>query len=439
MIIKVGMVSLGCPKNQIDAEHLLSDISKNERFKIVNNPNIADVVVINTCAFIESAKQEAIDTILEFAEKKDKNLKSIIVTGCLAQRYKKEILEQLPEVDAVLGLGSNQKLEDAIIDSLKGEKFAQFGINETLCLDHDRILTTPSHYAYLKIAEGCDNHCTYCAIPKIRGKYRSRTIENILKEAKWLEQKGIKELILVAQDTAYYGFDIYGRYALSDLLQQIAKLNFKWIRFLYAYPEKIEEKLLTVIKENDNILPYLDLPIQHINNDILKKMNRKTTKEQILDKIKLIKTILPNSILRTTLIVGFPGETESQFNELVEFVKTSNFNRIGCFPYSQEEETAAALLPNQIPDEIKEKRVQTIMMETELLLDKYCQSIINKSIEVIVDYFEDGYYVGRSMADAPEIDCCVYISSNYKLNAGDIIKVKIYKTEYGNLFGEYTK
>lgn len=439
MIIKVGMVSLGCPKNQIDAEHLLSDISNNKHFKIVNNPDIADVVVINTCAFIESAKQEAIDTILEFAEKKEKNLKSIIVTGCLAQRYKNEILEQIPEVDVVLGLGSNKNLEEAIIDSLQGKKIAQFGISESLCLDHDRILTTPSHYAYLKIAEGCDNHCTYCAIPKIRGKYRSRTIENILKEAKWLEQKGVKELILVAQDTTYYGIDIYGKYALSDLFKEIAKLNFKWIRFLYAYPEKIDEKLLTVIKENDNILPYLDLPIQHINNDILKKMNRKTTREQILDKIKLIKTILPNSILRTTLIVGFPGETENQFNELVEFVKTSNFNRIGCFPYSQEEETAAALLPNQIPNEIKEKRVQTIMMETEILLDKYCQSMMNKNIEVIIDYFEDNYYIGRSIADAPDIDCCVYISSNCELNSGDMIKVKIYKTEYGNLFGEYTE
>ena len=439
MIIKVGMVSLGCPKNQIDAEHLLSDISNNKHFKIVNNPDIADVVVINTCAFIESAKQEAIDTILEFAEKKEKNLKSIIVTGCLAQRYKNEILEQIPEVDVVLGLGSNKNLEEAIIDSLQGKKIAQFGISESLCLDHDRILTTPSHYAYLKIAEGCDNHCTYCAIPKIRGKYRSRTIENILKEAKWLEQKGVKELILVAQDTTYYGIDIYGKYDLSDLFKEIAKLNFKWIRFLYAYPEKINEKLLTVIKENDNILPYLDLPIQHINNDILKKMNRKTTREQILDKIKLIKTILPNSILRTTLIVGFPGETENQFNELVEFVKTSNFNRIGCFPYSQEEETAAALLPNQISNEIKEQRVQTIMMETELLLEKYCQSMMNKNIEVIIDYFEDNYYIGRSIADAPDIDCCVYISSNRELNSGDMIKVKIYKTEYGNLFGEYTE
>ena len=439
MIIKIGMVSLGCPKNQIDAEHLLSDISRNSRFKIVNNPDIADVVIINTCAFIESAKQEAINTILEFAEKKKENLKSIIVTGCLAQRYKNEILEQIPEVDAVLGLGSNQNLQNAIIDSLQGKKVAKFGVIESLCLDHERILTTPSHYAYLKIAEGCDNHCTYCAIPKIRGKYRSRTIESILKEAKWLEQKGIKELILVAQDTTYYGFDIYEKYALSDLLQQISKLNFKWIRFLYAYPEKIDEKLLTVIKENDNILPYLDLPIQHINNDILKKMNRKTTKQQILDKIKLIKTVLPNSILRTTLIVGFPGETENQFNELVEFVKTSDFNRIGCFPYSQEEETAAALLPNQIPSDVKEKRVQTIMMETELLLEKHCQSTINKNIEVIIDYFEGNYYVGRTKADAPDIDCCVYISANCKLNAGDIVKVKIYKTEYGNLFGEYTK
>ena len=245
------------------------------------------------------------------------------------------------------------------------------------------------------------------------------------------------ELILVAQDTTYYGADIYGRFALAELLEKIAALNFRWIRFLYAYPEKIDENLLGVISRNKNILPYLDLPIQHINNDILKKMNRKTTKRQILDKIKLIRNILPNSILRTTLIAGFPGETEDQFQELLEFVRESGFSRLGCFAYSQEEGTAAARLPNQIPEKIKNQRAQAVMMEAELLLEKFCEKMISKSVEVIVDGFENGLYIGRSIADAPEIDCNVYVKSDCKLNIGDIIKVKINKSEYGDLFGEY--
>ncbi len=437
MTIKVGMVSLGCPKNQIDLEHILFDLSKNEKFEIVDDSNQADAVIINTCTFIDSAKQEAIDTILEFAQKKKSNIKSIIVTGCLAQRYQTEILKEIPEVDVVLGLGSNKMLERAIVESLKGKKISKFDSLEKLYLGGRRILTTPAHYAYLKIAEGCDNCCTYCAIPKIRGRYRSRKIEDILNEARWLEQKGVRELILVAQDTTSYGIDIYGKFSLPSLLEKVALLNFKWIRFLYAYPEKIDEKLLRVISQNKNILPYLDLPIQHINDEILKKMNRKTTKQQILGKIQLIRSILPNSILRTTLIAGFPGETESQFEELLNFVKGSSFSRLGCFAYSQEEGTAAAKLPNQIPEHVKNQRARAIMTQAQGLVEKFGEKMVSKSIQVIVDGFENGLYIARSIADAPEIDCNVYVKSKNNLNIGDIVQVKINKTEYGDLFGEY--
>lgn len=436
MAIKVGMVSLGCPKNQIDAEHLLGYISKDKRFQIVADQELADVVIINTCAFIESAKQEAIDTILEFAEFKDQGLKSIIVTGCLAERYKDEIIKEIPEVDVVLGFGSNDLIADSIIKSLNGKKITKFGDQLKMGLNHQRMLTTPKHYAYLKIAEGCDNNCTYCAIPKIRGPYRSRKMEDIMEEAKWLVQNGVKELILVAQDTTYYNYDISSEFKLAQLLKNLAKLDFKWIRFLYAYPERIDEELLYTIASEDNILPYLDLPIQHINDAILKKMNRRTTGDQIKDKIFLIRRILKNAVLRTTLIAGFPGETEEQFNELLQFVKDSDFDRLGCFAYSQEEGTAAALLPNQIDTDTKNLRANTIMLEAEKLIEKRCKKFIDKTIDVIIDYKKnENYYIGRSIADAPEIDCNVYFSSNVPIKNGEIVKVKVEKSEYGDLFG----
>lgn len=436
MAIKIGMVSLGCPKNQIDAEHLLGYISKDKRFQIVADQELADVVIINTCAFIESAKQEAIDTILEFAEFKDQGLKSIIVTGCLAERYKDEIIKEIPEVDVVLGFGSNDLIADSIIKSLNGKKITKFGDQLKMGLNHQRMLTTPKHYAYLKIAEGCDNNCTYCAIPKIRGPYRSRKMEDIMEEAKWLVRNGVKELILVAQDTTYYNYDISSEFKLAQLFKNLAKLNFKWIRFLYAYPERIDEELLYTIASEDNILPYLDLPIQHINDAILKKMNRRTTGDQIKDKIFLIRRILKNAVLRTTLIAGFPGETEEQFNELLQFVKDSDFDRLGCFAYSQEEGTAAALLPNQIDTDTKNLRANTIMLEAEKLVEKRCKRFIDKTIDVIIDYKKnENYYVGRSIADAPEIDCNVYFSSNVPIKNGEIVKVKVEKSEYGDLFG----
>ncbi len=441
MPIKVGFVSLGCAKNQIDTEYMLGAMKKNKKFEIVSDENSADVIVINTCAFIQSAKEEAIDTILEFCKKKEQNLKSVVVTGCLAQRYKEEILKNIPEVDAVIGINSQALLETAIERSLEKEKVELFEDIECLNQNKERVLTTPPHYAYLKIAEGCNNFCSYCAIPKIRGRYVSKSPEEILKEAKWLEEKGIKELILIAQDTTYYGHDLKEEFKLEDLLKKLSTLNFNWIRFLYAYPERITESLIKTIKESKNILPYFDIPIQHINDDILKSMNRKTNKKQILEKIELIRKNIENATLRTSLIVGFPGETEKQFKELLNFVKEIKFDRLGCFSYSQEEGTKAALLENQIDENTKEKRRKAIYKISEKILKQKALADVEKTIEVIVDQEVDTYidvtiYMSRTKKDAPKVDCVVFFSTEKKLKIGDIVNVYIKGIDRNsNLFG----
>lgn len=441
MPIKVGFVSLGCAKNQIDTEYMLGAIKKNKKFDIVSDENLADVIVINTCAFIQSAKEEAINTILEFCKKKEQNLKSVVVTGCLAQRYKEEILKNIPEVDAVIGINSQALLEIAIERSLKKEKVELFK-NIKCSSDHkERFLTTPSHYAYLKIAEGCNNFCSYCAIPKIRGKYVSEKPEKILKEAKWLEEKEIKELILIAQDTTYYGYDLKEKFRLEDLLRELSTFNFKWIRFLYAYPERITLSLIETIKESKNILPYFDIPIQHINDDILKNMNRKTNKKQILEKINLIRKNIENATLRTSLIVGFPGETQKQFKELLNFVKEAKFDRLGCFSYSQEEGTKAALLEDQIEDNIKEKRKRDIYKISEKILKQKALSEVDSVTEVIIDqkintYMNINMYKGRTKKDAPDVDCCVFFSSEKELKVGNIVNIYIKGIDKNsNLFG----
>ncbi len=441
MSIKVGFVSLGCAKNQIDTEYMLGSIKKNKKFDIVSNENSADVIVINTCAFIQSAKEEAIDTILEFCKKKEKNLKSVIVTGCLAQRYKKEILKNIPEVDAVIGINSQALLETAIENSLKKEKIELFENVECVNREKERVLTTPPHYAYLKIAEGCNNFCSYCAIPKIRGRYVSKSPEEILKEAKWLKEKGIKELILIAQDTTYYGQDLKEKIRLEDILKKLSALNFKWIRFLYAYPERITKSLIKTIKENRKILPYFDIPIQHINDDILKNMNRKTNKKQILEKIELIRKNIENATLRTSLIVGFPGETEKQFKELLNFVKEIKFDRLGCFSYSQEEGTKAALLEDQIDKKTKEERRNAIYKASEKILKQKALNEVDSVVEVIVDQEIDKYidvtmYLGRTKKDAPDVDSVVFFSTEKKLKIGDIVNVYIKGIDRNsNLFG----
>ena len=441
MPIKVGFVSLGCSKNMVDTEYMLGDLNKDGDFSIVADENESDVVVINTCAFIEAAKEEAINTILEFVEKKKENLKAVIVTGCLAQRYKKEILEKIPEVDAVLEINSQQQIKKAIKNSLKKNNTKKFYNEPTLkttnC-EKVRVISTPNHYAYLKIAEGCNNFCSYCAIPYIRGRFKSKPIEEILKEAKWLEEKNVKELILIAQNTAYYGLDLYNELKLEELLKKLSKLNFKWIRLLYLYPELIKESLIKTIAKTENILPYFDLPIQHINDEILEKMNRKTNSKQIIEKINLIRKIIPNATIRTSLIAGFPGETEEQFNELLNFVKKIKFNRLGCFKYSNEEGTKSFNFKNQINEKVKLKRTQLIYEESEKIIIKQSKEEISKNLTVIVDEKQDeNKYIGRTKKDAPDVDCLVCFNSSEKLKNGDFVKVKITATQEENLVGEF--
>ena len=437
MPIKVGFVSLGCPKNQIDTEHMLHSLKESEEFEIVGNKNLADVVIINTCGFIKAAKQEAIDVILEFIEMKKTTTKHIIVTGCLAERYKEQIFQNFPEIDAVLGIGSQDILKQTIKNCLKNKKIQHFNKINCNSLNQKRILTTPSHYAYLKIAEGCNNFCSYCAIPLIRGRYVSRSLEDILKEAKWLETKNVKELILIAQDTTYYGLDLYKKFSLDVLLKEISKLNFKWIRFLYAYPEKINDSLIETVATAKNIIPYFDMPIQHIDDTILKAMNRKTNAKQIITTIEKIRKNIKDATIRTSLIVGFPGETKAQFENLLNFVKETKFDRLGCFCYSKEEGTKAALLKNQIDEKTKEIRRKLIYKTSEEIIIKKSLSEINKTISVIVDYKkQDDIYMGRKKKDAPDVDCVVFFKSKKPLQNGDIVNVKIIKTKDIDLIGE---
>lgn len=429
MAIKVGMVSLGCPKNQVDAEILLGFLAE-EGFQIVNDAEEADAVVVNTCGFIQSAKEESIDTILEFCGLKEEGqLKCVVVTGCLAERYQEEIGNELPEVDVVLGLGENRDIGAAIRKALaEGESVYAFGDKYDLPLSGERMLTTAPWMAYLKIAEGCDNFCTYCAIPMIRGRFRSRTMEDLLDEAKALAEAGVKELVLVAQDTGYYGMDLYGKSRLSDLLQELNKIDgFQWIRVLYCYPERITDELLTTIRECEHVVPYLDVPMQHCNAEVLKRMNRQGNREWLTNLVKHVREEVPDITLRTTFIAGFPGETEDQFQELVEFVGEMQFDRMGCFPYSQEENTPAAKLPEQLPEEEKSIRANQISeMQYKINLRKVDQSV-GKTMTVLVEGFDDFQllWFGRSVQDAPEIDYQIFFYTEEEICPGEFIQVEI--------------
>ena len=428
MAVKVGMVSLGCPKNQVDAEMLLSSI-KRDGFEITADAQQADVVVINTCGFIESAKQESIDSILEFCELKEQGqLKCVVVTGCLAERYREEIAKEIPEADVVLGIGSNADIAKAITQALDGKKVAEFGEKQDLALNGERVLSTPSYLAYLKIAEGCDNNCTYCAIPAIRGPYRSRKLEDIVKEAEWLASSGVKELIVVAQDTTRYGSDLYGELKLPELLRRLCRIDgFVWIRVLYCYPEMVTDELLDVLAEEPKMAKYIDIPIQHINSAVLRRMHRRSTREEILSVVQRVRERVPNITLRTTLIAGFPGETKEQFEELVEFVKESKFDRLGCFAYSQEEGTPAAKLPNQLDEETKARRAELVMLEQQTINEARNRAQLGKTIKVLVEGFdrESCCYVGRSEADAPDIDGVVLFVSEKELSPGDFAEVEL--------------
>ncbi len=428
MSIRVGMVSLGCPKNQVDAEHMLYNL-REEGYEIIADAALADVVVVNTCGFIDSAKQEAIETILEFCTLKEEGrIKAVIVTGCLAERYRDEIKTEMPEVDAVIGIGSNELLGTVIKKVLSGEgDILTFGDKYSLIIGGRRIIST-ENYAYLKIAEGCDNCCTYCAIPSIRGRFRSRKIESVIDEAKWLASVGFKEIVLVAQDTTRYGEDIYGKPMLASLMREISKIDgIKWIRTLYAYPERITDELIDVIATEEKCVKYLDIPIQHCDGEVLRRMNRSGDEESLRALVKKLREKVPGIILRTTLIAGFPGETDEQFERLCEFVKDVKFDRLGCFAYSAEEGTPAADFEDQIDEEVKQKRADIIMQEQMLISDELNQSYIGKTIEVVTEGF-DRYaecYFGRSAMDAPEIDGKIFFSSPCPRAMGEYVNVLI--------------
>lgn len=433
---KVGIISLGCDKNRIDTEIILAKLENS--YEITNNPEEADILIVNTCGFIESSKQESIDTIMDMGEyKKKHNCKILVATGCLTQRYGKELIELMPEIDILLGVNDYTDLikhiDKFLVDKEKIVKceYSNESINEG-----KRVITTDKHSAYIRIAEGCNNFCTYCIIPKIRGKFRSRKLENIVNEAKALSENGVEELILVAQDTTIYGEDLYGEKSLVKLIQELSKIDkLKWVRILYCYPEEINDELIEEMATNDKVCNYLDIPIQHISDNILKRMARKTNKETIVNTIKKLRNRMPDMVLRTSLIVGFPGETEEDFNELKEFVQEYKLDNLGVFTYSQEEGTPAATMENQVEENIKKKRQRELMIIQQDLCKCLNKEKVNKVYEVLVDKENDQYYVGRTKGMAPEIDGLVYIEKTTKMNKGDFVKVKVNKALEYDLIG----
>ncbi len=415
--MKVGFVSLGCSKNLVDTEMLIGLFKKNSN-EIVNEPKNAEIIVINTCGFIESAKQEAIDTILEMSKYKNHKCKYLIVMGCLIERYKDELIKEIPEVDLFIKYSEYSTIWDQIKNLIDKEKnnSRTKSYEEKSQLDFmEREITTGKNFAYLRIAEGCSNKCTYCAIPYIRGPFISRKFEDIIEEAKQLVESGIKELIVIAQDTTKYGIDIYGKPRLSELLQELCKLNnLEWIRFLYAYPETITDELIKTVKENDKICKYFDIPIQHISDNILKRMNRKSNSKSIRNVIEKIRKEIPNVILRTTVIVGFPGETQKDFEELYNFIQEVKFDRLGAFKYSKEEGTPAEKLPDQIHHITKKSRYNKIMSIQQIISMQKQESYIGKKYKILVESktFDEKWYLGRSYMDVPEIDGIIYLKSN---------------------------
>ncbi|ADU22694.1 MULTISPECIES: 30S ribosomal protein S12 methylthiotransferase RimO [Ruminococcus] len=443
MSTRVGMVSLGCPKNQVDAEHMLFDLKK-EGYELVSDAALADVVIVNTCGFIESAKQEAIDTILEFCTlKQEGRIKHVIATGCLAERYRDEMKKEIPELDAVVGLGSNGNIADIIRDIYRTEEsICAYGSKTDLPMEGGRLISTEPFFAYIKIAEGCSNCCTYCAIPAIRGKFRSRKMEDILEEAKWLAEHGVTELVVIAQDTTRYGEDLYGKSMLPELLKKLCEIDgFKWIRTLYSYPERISDEFIDVLASEEKLVKYIDMPIQHCNAEILKRMNRVGSEAYLLELIQKLRARIPDIVLRTTLIAGFPGETEAQFEELCEFVKNVGFERLGCFAYSPEEGTKAYSMPDQVDEQTRNRRADIIMQEQMLVADRYNQAQLGKTVEIVCEGF-DRYaecYFGRGAADAPDIDGKVFFTSEKKVAVGQYVKVELFDTLDYDLLGTVTE
>ena len=435
---KIGFISLGCAKNLVDTEVMLKKIA-DAGYEIVSEDIDADIVIVNTCGFIESAKQESIDNILDVATLKTmRHLRGIIATGCLVERYRDEVFREMPEVDAIVGVGSLSHIVEAIRAVDRGEKYSSFDDKETSPLGGDRVLTTPEYTAYLKIAEGCDNRCTYCAIPLIRGRFRSRPMEDLIAEARDLERLGVKELNLISQDTSRYGLDLYGRYSLAELVRRITEeTSIPWIRLLYCYPDKITDELVYELRDNSRLLKYMDIPIQHYSDRILTAMNRHGNSAVIRDAVRRLRESVPGITLRTTAIVGFPGETEEDFAELCAYIKKEKFDRFGAFIYSPEEGTPAATMPDQIPEQTKQDRYD-ILMEAQADISL---SLLEKKIGTTVTVLTEGYdpvaecYYGRSEADAPDVDGKVYFLTKEKIEPGTFVRVKITEAEDYDLVG----
>lgn len=434
---KVGMISLGCPKNQVDGELLLDKLNKNG-FQIVSTIEESDVMIINTCGFIEDAKREAIETILKVAEYKTAGLISaIVVTGCLAERYKDEVMQEIPEVDAVIGIGANNDIVKVCQKALCGITTNLFPCKEFLPLDGDRLVSTPSHWAYLKISDGCSNCCSYCAIPGIRGPFRSRPMEHVIDEAKQLAADGIKELILIAQDTTLYGKDLYGRFMLAALLKELVQIDgIQWIRLYYCYPDRITDELIDVIASEEKICSYIDIPLQHCNEAILKSMNRYGSYESLKNLINKMRARIPDLALRTTFMVGFPGETQAQFAELCRFVREMQFDKMGCFAYSPEEDTPAASFDHQIDEKEKTARADALM-DIQYAVTQQCnQARVGQTYKAIVDEIDNNQYIGRCYFDSPEIDSTLIFTSDKALQIGDFAGVQITGCDGYDLIGE---
>ncbi len=443
-ITKVAIVSLGCAKNQVDAEQMMSKIA-DKGFGFVQEPGMAEIVLVNTCGFIQSAKEEAINWIMELIDLKNEGtIKHIVVTGCLSERYREQFVEEFPEVDAVVGISDYGRIGEILEQVNNGEQVYVFGEKESHSMEGKRIISTLPHYAYLRVADGCDNCCTYCAIPQIRGRFRSRRMEDIVAEAELLAADGVKELIVIAQDTTRYGLDLYGRLALPELLDKLCGIDgVKWIRLLYCYPERITDELIDCMKRQDKVVKYLDIPMQHCDGAILKRMNRKGDEKSLRELVEKLRREIPDITLRTTFITGFPGETEEQFNALGEFAEDMKFERMGCFAYSEEEGTPAASYPDMVEENLREHRKDIMEEQQDTRVAELYDSMIDSETEVVVEGYdkylaEGGLYFGRSAMFAPEIDGMIYFSAPKEmgLKIGDFINIRIFDVIDNNLIGE---
>lgn len=433
----VHIVTLGCSKNDVDSSMMYSLLNK-DKYKMVERPSDADILIVNTCGFIDAAKEESIDTILESVEyKKNGKCKKVLLSGCLAQRYPEELIKEIPEVDGIIGTGNINYINELLDRSLEGDLFIKTDNLNSAYIEgirKEKVNTTE----YVKISEGCNNNCSYCIIPSLRGKNRSRKIEDIYSEVEYLVDKGAREIILIAQNTTDYGIDLYSKYSLSNLIKEISKIEkLKWIRVLYLYPDHFTDDLIEEFKHNDKLIKYVDMPLQHISDNVLKSMNRKTSKDHIIKTLKSLRESVDGIVIRTTFIVGFPGETEEDFKELINFIEDIKFDKLGVFEYSKEEGTSASLLDNQIPDEIKENRKNQIMSIQNEISSEILSEKINENLEILIEEkIDENNYVGRTYMDAPEIDGVTYITSERNLNIGDFVNVKIVDSLDYDLVGE---